>query len=201
MEKLLVSLEELTSLRGIEKMQEIYIVVLGYDLSGSSNGIAYDDGIDFLPKNANLKKWVYGFASPIFKIRRKNKHVWPGGLPLFYGEPGDITSIYLAILECDQGSRKAGEKVAALREAMSNKGSNPLIEVALKLSKVASPQIALIQEAFSFTIKGIETALLKNKDDLRYTNVFTFKKSDNYLVGRHDDWGDHRIELTIDVEL
>jgi hypothetical protein len=203
MDKLLVSLRELVPLRGRERMQEIYIVTLGYDPAGKADSIEHPaDGSAFFealkPENAKLRKWYYGIVTPILKIRKGKGKRFPGGLPLFYGEPGKFVSFYFAVWESDKRGREAGRVLSGL---MKKAEADPLLGSVLEIAKIARPTANRIASSFPMAIKAIEVALLKNKDDLRYTNVFTFRKSEDFLAGTHRDWGDHRIKLTIDAKI
>ncbi len=200
-DKLLVSLENVTPLRGAEKMQEIYFIILGYDIEGNGRAPLQTDGENFLksllPENTDTSKWFFDLATPVFKMRRKRRHVFPGGLPLYYADPGKIASFYFAIIESDRGQRELGQIIKEEKEKIN---VNPLIDKIAAVASMANPTTALIKEGWGLAIKAIETLLIKNGDDIRYTNVFTFKESDNYLIGSHDDWGNQRMDFTVEVE-
>jgi hypothetical protein len=201
-DKMLISIEDVTPLRGVEKIQEIFFLFLGYDVTGQAKKVPLSSDNEQLtrirPQNTPLEKWFYFGASPIIKMRKNRKHVFPGGYTVFYGVPGEIVSFYFAIVESDRGARDIGKMIQSITAA---RAANPLIESAASLLGAASPQIAAIREAFGLIIKGLEVALINNRDDIRYTNVLTFRESDGYLVGTHDDWGNQRIAFTLQVEM
>ncbi len=60
------------------------------------------------------------------------------------------------------------------------------------------PASAAAKVMLSSVIKFIEIVLIANKDDIRYTNVLTFRERDNWLQGTHTDWGNHRINMEIE---
>ncbi len=202
-EKLLISIEDVTPLRGMERIQEIFFVFLGYDVSGNAIkaplAVAENPLLERItPQDANLTKWFYMGASPVIQMRKGRVHVFPGGYPVFYGEPGDIVSFYLAIIESDRGARQIGE---IMKEVTSDISANPLIDAAATLAGTAAPQVALVKEAFGLLIKGVEAALINNRDDIRYTNVLTFRKREEYLRGSHSDWGNQRVAFTLESEM
>jgi hypothetical protein len=67
------------------------------------------------------------------------------------------------------------------------------------LSHTGRPPIALVKQAFGLVIKVVEQALLNNRDDIQYTNVFTFKDSNDYLRGNHIV-GNQKVTLEVSVE-
>lgn len=200
-DKLLVSLEDITPLRGRERIQEIYFIILGYDIEGRGRDPLQTEGKNFLeillPENFKNQKWFFDLATPIFKMRKKRKHPFPGGLTLYYGEPGEIASFYFAVIESDRKIREFGEMLAKTRKDLN---VEPLIDRIGEVASMANPTIKVIKEGWGLAIKVLETLLIKNGDDIRYTNVFTFRESDNYLRGSHSDWGNQRMNFTIDVE-
>jgi len=199
--KLLISIEDVTPLRGIEKVQEIFFLFLGYDVSGQAQKAPLPDDNPLLnrvkPENAALENWFYFGASPIIKMRKNRKHVFPGGYTVYYGEPPEIVSFYFAIIESDRGARDVGRMIESV---MAAKAANPLIEAAATLLGATSPQLAVVREAFGLVIKGLEVALINNRDDIRYTNVLTFREREGYLAGTHEDWGNQRVAFTLRVE-
>ena len=173
-------------------------MVLGYEISDEATREKMPDDFQqldhLLPSGTEIaSKIFYAWTSPMFKVRKGQKHVFPGGLPLYHGSPGPITSLYLAVMESDQGARDLGQLLQNNNESL-----NSFADLAGNITAGAS--VAVVKDAFKFLIKGVETILLANKDDIRYTNVFTFKESDDWMAGVHTDWGNHRIEMTIEVE-
>jgi hypothetical protein len=152
---------------------------------------------DLTGNHENLKQWFFMGVTPAFKIHKGQKHTFPGGLPLYYGPKTDLTSIYLAVMESDLTSRDTGE---ALKQLIGSIDINPLMDAALALTDISQPNIALIKPAFSLAIKAIEEVLIRNGDDIEYTNVLTFKQSNSFLIGSHGDWGNHRVDLTFNIE-
>jgi len=197
-EKLLISFDDMTPLRGFEKRQEIYFVFLGYQPGGnadSGGSLAENDNelLDrFIPDHAELKKWFYMGASPVLSMRKKHKHVFPGGYPIYYDVPEDLVSFYVAIMESDQGSRAVGE---ILQQVFGDDNNKQLTDQVLDLLGAGA-----YKPAFSLAIKALEVVLLNNKDDMRYSNVWTFRKSEDYLAGTHSDWGNQRIAFTVDSD-
>jgi hypothetical protein len=197
-DKLLIELENFTMLRGAEKRQEVYFVFLGYDPEGKASAKARNLAVKenpeldpFVPAEKSLKKYFYMGSSPIFRVRKHRTHVFPGGYPIYYDVPSDIVSFYMAVVESDRGARKI------FPELFKSKGpARTLLDQAVALLKVTKPELALIQEAFGLIIKAVELVILQ--DDIRYTNVLTFKKHDGYLAGTHDSWGNQRVAFTIE---
>ena len=202
MEKLLFSVEDITPNFDMEIVKESYFVIFGYDPTGKAEALSFNDGNEILKDlsgdHAKLKQWFFMGITPIFKTRWRDKHVFPGGLPLYHGPKTNLTSIYVAIMESDRGAKDAGN---VLRDMMSKVDINPLMDAALNLAAVTQPQVALIKPAFSLTIKAIEEALIRNGDDIDYTNVFTFKESNSFLAGKHADWGNHKLKLTFSIDV
>jgi hypothetical protein len=211
---LCVTLEDVTVLDDREDTWELYFLVLGYDLTGKADQTKtpYVDGSnDFLgnvitSKGLILKKWFYSTVTPIFQIERTYKHSFPGGLPLHYGESDDVVSFYFAILDSDQPSRNIGEAINKIFINGENKAVNSFLDEIGELLKKADdlPIEALkgtIKQAFGLLINSVTTILINNKDDLKYTNVFTFASYNNYLIGSHDDWGNQRMKFTVTSRL
>ena len=206
--KLLVTLDDLTVRGSLEIRQEVYMVGLGYRVwEGSptdSKGIEIDhdssDVLDLLSsdKVGNLKNWYFAFATPIFKIRKRRKHVFPGGLPLFFGQPGDGLSFYMAIMESNEGHREAGKTLRTAVDALDTDG---LFDAVLEVAATANPTTALIKTGFSALVKVFELALINKKDEIKYTNVFSFRESNGFLEGSHSDWGNRRAEFTMTAEI
>lgn len=160
MSKLLFSLEDITPTRSFEIIKEQYFVIFGYDPAGKAETLSFEgDNIlsSLTGANAKLKQWFFMGVTPIFKIRRKRKHVFPGGLPLYYGHKTDMTSIYLAVVESDQNIRNAGK---SLRDFIGKIDTNPLMDAAIKLTTMTQPEAALVKAAFGLTIKAIEEVLI-----------------------------------------
>ncbi|MEO0321758.1 MAG: hypothetical protein AAF447_02295 [Myxococcota bacterium] len=206
--KLLVTLDDLTVRGSLEIRQEIYMVGLGYRVwdgtPTKSEGIAIDhDSSDVMDSIApdrlgSLQNWYFAFATPIFKIRKRRRHVFPGGLPLFLGDPGENVSFYLAIMESDEGHREAGKTMAKAVDALKPDG---LFDAIFKVAETAAPQAALVKQGFSALVKVFELALLNKKDEIKYTNVFSFRNSNDYLEGSHSDFGNRRAKFTMTAEL
>jgi hypothetical protein len=201
MANLIFSLDDFTALTGWESEKEAYCVTFGYDRNGNAEAIPVT-GVNILAdltgKQTDLKRWFFLGLTPMIKVRKKHKHVFPGGLPIYCGPKSDFISVYLAIMESDEKSRDAG---LALREFMKGVDTNPLMKAALALTTMTQPEIAAVNLAVSLAIKGIEEALIRNGDDIDYTNVFTFKESNDYLVGKHTNWGNQRYNLSFSVEV
>lgn len=200
MEKLLFSVEDITPKTGFELVKEQYFVMFGYDPNGKANELSFDDNVipNVIGNDKRLSHWFFGGITPIFKVRKGRKHIFSGGLPLYYGPKTDMTSIYVVVMESDQKSRDAG---LVLRDFLKTIDTNSLMQKALELAAaLTQPEITLAKEAFSLAIKALEEALIRNGDDISYTNVFTFKNSNNFLLGTHDNWGNQRVDLTFSVE-
>ena len=183
MKKILFSLEEITPYSIKEIMKEQYFVTLIYDPSGGIEELELDEKNilkDITGEYSELSKWVFIGVSPIFKLRRKRKHVFPGGLPLYYGAKKDLISIYLAVMESDYKVRKVGGIFKRLTE---QKEMNSLLDATLTLTSLAKSEVVLAKKSFGLMIKALERILINNGDDIDYTNVFTFKESNNYLEG------------------
>ena len=200
---LLFSIEDIALRKGFERVKETYFVMFGYAPEGNAEEVSFD-GCDVLREltgeHAKLKQWFFLGYTPIFPIKKgiENKHPFPGGLPLYSGPKTEPTSVYLAVMEHDGALRDAGQ---ALGEFIGRVDTNPLMDAALKLAAATQPQAALVKNAFALAIKGVEVALIRNRDDIDYTNVFTFKGSNGFLVGTHSDWGNHRVDMTFSVEI
>ena len=187
-DKLLITIENLTSHRGFEKVQELYFIILGIDPSGNAGTVKSGDGESVslldrvLPEGLDASKFFFNAVTPIFKIRRRRQHDFPGGLPLFYGVPGDLISIYLAVVESDRGARELGQALGQMPTELPEGlvGGN-------------------LTAAFPWLIKSFEMALLHNKDDIRYTNVFTFRERDDFMAGTHS-FSNQRVSLTMSVD-
>lgn len=186
-------------------MTETYFVAFGYNIPGSG-GVSKNDAPGFgpseslqglFPLDSPLSRFFHLVVTPIFKIRKRRTHTFLGGLPLYYGDPGELSSLYLAVMESDRGSRKAGK---ALSDAMAAMPTDGLFAAIGTLAASANPELALVKQAFGLLVKVIEAALLNNKDDIRYTNVMTFKSGNDWLVGDHSGVGNHRLRMDISVQ-
>lgn len=198
--KLLTSIENVRIHRDIEIVTETYFVALGYDLQGkASNDVTeLDETLSVLmPQDKGLSRFFHLVTTPIFKIRKRQTHQFLGGLPIYYGAPGPVSSLYLAVLESDKGAREAG---ATLGKVMKEIPTDGLFEILGTLAATAVPQVELIKQGFSLLVKVVEAALLGSKDRLRYTNVLTFKESNDWLVGTHENVGNDRVSITLSVE-
>ena len=199
-EKLLVSLEDLTPLRGRERLQEIYIVTLGYNVNSlkpSSSLPKNDTILDLLlTKRHWVNKYFFARITPVFSIRRGRKHQFTNGLPLFYEVPGKQVSFYFAVMESDRPQRDWRELLAEKKPDFADiiKALDPL-EADIHNGKVSG-----LISAYKLLITGLQEYLRRCKDDLRYANVFTFRKSEGYLGGIHDNWGNQRVAFTLSVE-
>ena len=199
---LLVSLEDITILRDREAWPEIYFVVVGYDTNGRIQDLAWPRearSVNLpLPKGALAGKVFYLWISPITSVRRGRKHVFPGGLPLFYGDPGKLTSLYFAVMESDERGGDVGKALQSYLEA--NQEANYKSFLSLATGITDTTQIEVVKQAFQFLIGAVQTFFINSRDDIRYTNVFTFREQEGYLAGTHSDWGNQRVSLTLEVE-
>lgn len=198
--KLLVSLEDLTMRRGMEIIQEVYIVVLGFNPygTGQTKPLITDSDplLDRLfPDGSDGRNFFYGEVTPIFKMKKNRKHVFPGGLPLFYGFPSSLTSFYMAVMESDRGAREIGKLLADNKKMMKE----TLDELKVLPQLAQSAKFDLVRASFLAMTQVLQSLLLNNKDDLRYSNVFTFRQEEDYLAGVHENWGDHRVGMTLEV--
>jgi hypothetical protein len=205
--QLLFSVEDVRVNRDIEIFTETYFVSLGYAADPGADGCTAvtnncahtvrPDELELItPSNVALAKWFHITTSPIFRIRRHRKHTFVGGLPLYFGSPGTISSVYLAVLEGDRRARQAGQSIRQAMEVLPTEG---VFQALGALSHTGSPPIALVKQAFGLVIKVVEQALLNNRDDIQYTNVFTFKESNDYLRGNHIV-GNQKVTLEVSVE-
>lgn len=206
--RLLFSVDEIEIERDREMFTETYFVSLGYAatlqdgkchaVTGNEAPKATDEILDLItPTDVGLKDWFHITTSPIFKLRRRRAHSFVGGLPLYYGVPGAVSSVYLAVMEGDKRARQAGE---AIRKAVDKLPTTGVFDALGKLAAVgATAEIALVKEAFSLVVKVVEQALINNRDDISYTNVFTFKESNDYLRGVRKV-NNQRVALTVSAE-
>lgn len=193
MGKLLVEINDFTPLRGGELIQEIYMIVLGLNTQQHESSSAPDSPDLRIIEDPKLLGWYYLQVTPIIQCKRGQKHTFPGGLPIFYNDPGDLASIYLAFMESDAKLRKSKDLIAVLKESVQ--GISDILAPLL-----TTPTFAVAKQLLPLLLKVIETALIKNNDDLRYTNVLTFRKGENFLTGTHADFGNQRIDFTLTVE-
>ena len=196
--KLLVTLDDVTPLRGWERMQEVYAVVLGYDVTGKVdlNQSPGDNPLldNLFPEGHSGRNYYYGTISPVIKMRRNRQHVFPGGFPLFYADPYPWTSFYFALVESDAAARDWGKVLKDGRKDFQGVFDGALDKIAKETTGGA------ISGVFQLLTKGLELILLNNRDDLRYSNVFTFREEDHWLGGTHRDWGNHRMGFTVSVD-
>jgi hypothetical protein len=207
-QKLLFSVDDIEIDRDVEMFTETYFVSLGFAVTAEGGRCkpvtsneprsATSEALDLLiPFDAALGSWFHVTTSPLFRIRRRRVHPFVGGLPMYYGAPGVVSSIYVAVMEGDKNARKAGEVLAA---AMSDLPTDGVFAAIGKLASAgAAPELALVKEAFSLVVKIVEQALINNRDDIQYTNVFTFKASNNYLRGVRKV-NNHKVSLTVSAE-
>ncbi|MFQ5669101.1 MAG: hypothetical protein ACE5HD_01120 [Acidobacteriota bacterium] len=200
-DRLLISLDDMTPLRGRETVQEIFFILLGYDPRGKAGEMplaeTYPQVARVLPEGASLRKWFYAGVTPVITMRKGIKHRFPGGFPLYDCLPPEIVSFYFAVIESDRSARDTARILAGIQGG-SNEPS--LIRDASDLITSMQPGGAILRQALGLLVKGVEVALINNRDDIRYTNIFTFKSRENYLAGTHTDWGNQRIALTLRVE-
>lgn len=199
MKKILVTLDDITIKKGFERKQEIYFVVFGYDPSGQADTIELKDQEDgwelLVPETGELKRWFFGMITPIVQMRKKKKHDFPGeGIILHYGEAKRLVSFYMAIVDSDRRSRNTGNDLKDFFEKLDLGSLGDLVNPAGIPVKAISSGVNLIGSM-------IGNILSKNKDDIKYSNVFTLAEWDNYLQGTHTDWGNEKVSFTMDIDL
>lgn len=170
--------------------------------------------------------FFFAWKTPIFLTQRGRKFIPPIGIPLFYGTPRRQASIYTAVL--DAGSFTCKSKMDGIWKTLSEKFNKELesrqnaaeafCKVDHELDKIHKfefkrivdienrekeirNQFNLIKNEFSKLIKAVELNILEHKQHIRYTNVFTFRENDDWLEGGHKDWGDHRMSMTLNVQV
>ncbi len=164
-----------------------------------------------------LDDFFFAWRSKEMMVQKGRLHQCLDGYPLFYGSPNRQASIYVAVLENNgqnnitqlNTEEHSGDLQAALKsfQEIHYELSNVLNEERKKIvyltkrEKKISENFDTIKKAFSLLIKTFETAAVKEGHQIRYTNVFTFKENDEWLEGGHQDWGDHRMAMTIKVEV
>jgi hypothetical protein len=187
LDKLLVTLEELTPLRG-ERMQEIYFVILCHDPHGKPESFKVPQGksilAELLPNAPDLDKFFYGVVTPIVPMRLRKPHCFDGELCLFHGVPGELKSLYLAVVESDSPDRNLGQSIRETHQSINSE---------------LLPEQKDHGAAFAWMVRVLELALLRKGDQLCYSNVFTFHKQDDYLAGNHT-FANQWISFNLEVE-
>ncbi|MEO1053471.1 MAG: hypothetical protein AAFX87_22745 [Bacteroidota bacterium] len=206
MGRLTVKLNDLTVMKGFERKQEIYFVIFGYDPNGKAGDhkINFKDGDaqkeaenlfnPIMPGYENLKKWYFSQMTPIVKVKKKLKKTFFGGVVLFDGKVSDLTSFYLAILDSDGKSRDVGDKLENVFKNLGD-GDDSLLKAILE----GNPQAALLEKGFNFISGTVVDILQKNKDDVKYTGIFTFDKNDDFSVGEHEIV-DFKVKFNFEVD-
>lgn len=206
---LLFSLENLKIFRDLEIFTETYFVTLGtsFDVQEAGacspktdNAAAEVSGeVRGLLPGEGLGRWFHVSTTPIFRLRRNRRHVFPGGLPLYYSKtrPGTVTSVYLAVMESDRRARDVSELLAATMAELPTTGAFVALQ---QVTQTDAPDLMLLKQAFGLLVKVVEQALINNHDDICYTNVFSFKPSNDYLRGRFQV-GSHKVSLTLSSEV
>lgn len=199
--KLLVTLVDYTPIKG-ESLQESYFVILGYDPDGKAEDSEIVDGEGFLggaaTPEAKLTRWYYGQVTPIINIRKNTRHTFPGELVLHYGPLPTLTQFYFAAMDSDRGSRDAGK---VLGDAFAS-GPDFAGDVATLLG-AGMPTVSVVRQGFSILQKGISALLLSNKDDVRYSNIFSLRDTNDYLQGIHalsSDRAKANIRIVVDED-
>lgn len=162
--------------------------------------------------------FFFAWHSPVFTVQKGRVHQFMDGYPLFYGIPNRQASVFVAAL--DIGTKKPVDTTLnmdiheeEMKQAIKsfqevhcefskfyNTERKKLVDLAKRERKI-SDNFDTIKTAFSLLIKTFETQAVKLGHQIRYTNVFTFKENDEWLEGGHQDWGDHRMAMTIKVEV
>jgi hypothetical protein len=178
-------------------MQDIYMVVMGLNPSAGANASVTVSGSTTIPMPKELQGWFYIQISPFLEMRRDHKFTFPGGFPLYYADPGDLASIYFAVVRSRDKTRTQAAIVSGIGNALSKVVGS--IGTIASLTNPAAAGVTAVATLIPIIANIVQTEMINCKDNLRYTNVLTFRKSEKYLVGKHTDWGTQRADMTLDV--
>jgi hypothetical protein len=181
---------------------------------------------DFVKYKNTVEDFFFCLRTSVIPVQRGRAHQFLNGIPLFYGRPLREASIYVAVVEIPHPDPEAlkldfwnelekrfesklscqvKESIEALQEIdyeidwIREPGNDYIVDIAYRESLI-DDRFSINKKNFSIMIKEIEKLVLENKQNIRYTNVFTIKADDD-LEGGHKDWGDHRMGLTVNVEM
>ena len=113
-------------------------------------------------------------------------------------------SIYESVNNLEEEMKKAIDAFQIIDEKQEEIDYLPTILSANYFEsreKEISAQYRTVRCSFSGLVNAFETIALGNDQEIRYSNVFTFREHDEWLEGGHRDWGDHRMALTIKVNV
>jgi hypothetical protein len=196
MPRLLASINHITMFRG-ELNPEIYFVVLQRKADARPNS----DALQAVALGEDISGWFSLEVTPQFKLRKRENHTFIGGLPIFEGDPGEKSTVYLAVVDSDRGARHIGGVLSDLfTKKRGDESALSLVKQVARLIKQGDMTTSMAKTALSLLIKGVEVALINNRDDIQYTNVFTFKTSNDYLAGK-TPFSNQRVRGELEVEV
>ncbi len=188
-----------------EIRNEVYILCMGIDQSLKPQNIVEESAPLISDTFKKYNKYSIVSVSPVFRnIKRGDKLSLHGDGLLLYGpkDPGGKVAMHCAIMESDDAARNFSKK---LEEGIKHSGLFGVIDNALSMGSLASPQVAAITAAARFAFETVTYFLKEDGDDVistfHYSSTFR-KERGGYAqppAGTFFDHSDRYVDVHFDT--
>jgi hypothetical protein len=196
MKNLRVVIDEIKYLGDQKEARNFYFAILRFNRSSKYVNLGNDIIRELFPNGSKLSKWFSLEISPVFSIPKGAYwHAYINKYPIYDGDIIDPLNIYVAVMET-KGSPRRDIMKSLLDDEAIKRGIDSLTDfmgdTAWSLTKPDS-----LKTIFSLLIKLIETSLINAQDDIRYTNVFTFRDNNGFLAIYPTQWYNQNVRIKL----